>query len=84
VVLHLLAVPAHTDAEDYSSSRYEIQARDFLGRNDRVSLDYQGYPRAEQQAFRCSGSGGEGDEGGQGSGSTCAAALRRGAKGTFG
>ena len=63
VVLHLLAVPAHTDAEDYSSSGYEIQGRDFLGRDDRVSLDYQGYPGAEQQAFGCCGSGGEGDEG---------------------
>src|SRR5215218_2167378 len=63
VIFHLFAVPTH--AEDYSSSGYEVQACDFLSFDYRIPLDYQGYPRAEEQAFGCSG--GKRDEGVKGS-----------------
>jgi hypothetical protein len=58
VVLHLLAVPAHADAEDHSPPGHEVQARDFLGRDDGIPLHYEGHPGAEQQAFGCGDSGG--------------------------
>src|SRR5207253_2296985 len=52
VVLHLLGVPAATDAEQEAAAREEVERRDLLGGRDRVALDQEADARAELQPSR--------------------------------
>ena len=47
VMEHLLRVPPPADAEQHASTREMVEARHFLGEDDRIALDHQADPGAE-------------------------------------
>ena len=51
VVLHLLLVPAGADPEQEAAAGEAVEARDLLRGHDRVALDDQADPGADQQAL---------------------------------
>ena len=51
VVFHLLGIPPTADAELEAPAGERVEARDFLGRDDRVALDDQADARADPDAL---------------------------------
>src|SRR5205823_590803 len=62
VVLHLLGVPAAAQPQLEASVREQVEARDGLGRRDRVALDDQTDAGADPELLRRGRRGGQRDE----------------------
>src|SRR5262245_11459017 len=62
VILHLFGVPSAADAKDSSPVRKPVQRSDFLGGNDRVTLDHKADTRGQTESCCGSRGGGKSDK----------------------